>query len=143
MSYPFDEPNEKDYDNYQAYLHALWQWREAKEVEEERDRRWREMEEELKKGSPQTSSPLFGKLSLFLAHVFFFAMICTVIFDPQQRVKFLETIADKNVFISFLKGAAFVAIAYIFCILISPIMAFAAVVGVVIAVIGFFSAMLT
>jgi hypothetical protein len=109
----------------------------------ERHRKWRDREDSLNDlvdngYKPLSASPWFQKLSLFIAHVIFFAMLCVLIFSESHRSDFLKTIADPNPLWTIAKGVGSVLLLYIMCLLVSPLIVWLIIGGIMIGVLMLF-----
>lgn len=115
------KPNPENYQYREDYLRDKREW----------DKKERQADIETIQGVREISArPWFQKLSLFLGHVVFFAMLSVSIFDQERRADFLEMIADPNPLLSIAKAIGFILFLYIMCIVISPFLAILAVVGI-------------
>ncbi|MCA2711163.1 MAG: hypothetical protein IM473_11815 [Microcystis sp. M015S2] len=130
MSHYSPKPDPEQYKDRQDYLRDKREW----------DKQERQADLEMNEGVKELSnSPGFQKLSLFLGHVVFFAMLSVLIFDQERRADFLEMIADPNPLFSIAKAMGFILFLYIVCITISPFLGILAVIsiGVLVLVLPF------
>jgi len=121
MPYPYTRPERGDYRDNEDYQNDLAKW-EKEERRLAQDRR--------EAGRELAKKEWFQKLCIFLAHVVFIYWMYLIIFDPQMHAGFLAMIADKNIFIVFLKGGAVIFLVYLFCFFLAPFVAFGLFLGI-------------
>jgi hypothetical protein len=127
------KPNPEHFREHEDYLKAKQQWdREDRKADLERYQAAREV----------SASRWFQKLSLFIAHVVFFAMLCVLIFSERHRSDFLTTIADPNPLWSIAKGIGYILLLYMICLFVSPIIVWLTIGGIMIGILMLFLGML-
>ncbi|RPH89276.1 MAG: hypothetical protein EHM73_09030 [Chroococcales cyanobacterium metabat2.561] len=133
MSHYSPKPDPEQYKDRQDYLRDKREWdKQERQADLERVQAAREI----------AASPWFQKLSLFLGHVVFFAMLSVLIFSEEHRSDFFKTIADPNPLWSVAKAIGYILLLYIMCIFISPILLWLIIGGIMIGVLMLFLGML-
>ena len=133
MSHYSPKPDPEQYKDRQDYLRDKREWdKQERQADLERVQAAREI----------AASPWFQKLSLFLVHVVFFAMLSELIFSEEHRSDFFKTIADPNPLWSVAKAIGYILLLYIMCIFISPILLWLIIGGIMIGVLMLFLGML-
>jgi hypothetical protein len=133
MSNYSPKPNPEQYkDRRDDYLRDKREWdKQERQADLERVQAAREI----------AASPWFQKSSLFLGHIVFFGMLSVAIFSKEHRSDTFKAIADPNPLWSIAKAIGYIALLYITIILISPMLLYFVLAGMMVAVIMFFLGM--